>query len=350
MNFCILRTAKLKTVGEAIKSARHTFREIPTSNADKDRTHLNKTEGAQSSLGLARAINARLPEKRRKDAVVCIEYLITASPEWWTTAQVKQQNGYINAAMKWLKGRHGEANVVCLNVQLDEKSPHLVAYVVPLTADGRLSASDFLGSPAKMVAMQTEFARDVGAKFGLQRGLEGSKAVHTTAKQYNAAMARNPTLKPPAPLPAPSMAERLTGKAREAEEKHDAEHAKYVAQVERAANEARFNRQARLAQAKKLQELREEVEAAKRHEVEAVRLRAEKKRLEEALQTQRTYFERQIDDLKAQVDKAVDQVKGFLQKIGLLTRERDKAEAEAEELREALYPAEHRSDVRPGSR
>ena len=33
------------------------------------------------------AIRDRIPEKRRKDAVLCIEHLITASPEWdgWGT-------------------------------------------------------------------------------------------------------------------------------------------------------------------------------------------------------------------------------------------------------------------------
>ncbi|WP_350608872.1 plasmid recombination protein, partial [Pseudoalteromonas sp. AC40-MNA-CIBAN-0181] len=34
-------------------------------------------------------IKDRLPEKRRADAVLCIEYLITASPEWegWGKSQ-----------------------------------------------------------------------------------------------------------------------------------------------------------------------------------------------------------------------------------------------------------------------
>jgi hypothetical protein len=99
-----------------------------------------------------------------------------------------QQNEYLKASIDWLKARHGEENVVCLNVQLDETSPHLVAYVVPLTIDGRLSARDFLGGPAKMIAMQTEFAKVVGAPFGLQRGLQGSKAIHTTAAQYNSVL------------------------------------------------------------------------------------------------------------------------------------------------------------------
>lgn len=322
MNYCILCAEKLTSFGSIVGSAKHTFREIPTPNANPARTHLNKTIGAQDAAAVRAAIEARLPTKRRKDAVLCIEYLITASPEWFKATTPKMQGAYFNAALRWLQERHGKDNVVCVNAQYDETSPHLVAYVVPLTKDGRLSAKDFLGGRKLLTEMQTEFADKVGRPVGLQRDMQGSKAVHTTAKQYNAAMAQNPVLAPPAPLPVPSLAARITGKAKEAEEEREAEQAKYAALVEQAANEARFNRRARLAQAEKLEELRKEVEAAKQHEVEAVHLRAEKKRLEEALTTQRTYFERQIDDLKAQLVKAVDQVKGFIQKIGLLTRER----------------------------
>lgn len=111
---------------------------------------------------------------------------------------------------------------MCLNVQLDETSPHLVAYVVPLTKDGRLSARDFLGGPAKMIAMQTEFAKVVGAPFGLQRGLQGSKALHTTATQYNAVLKKNSALIAPKP-PAPTIGDRIIGKAREQREKYEEE-------------------------------------------------------------------------------------------------------------------------------
>lgn len=115
MNYCILRIAKLKSVGEVLKSARHTFREVPTPNADAKRTHLNHTEGAQSSLDLADVLKTKLPKNRRRDAVVCIEYLITASPEWWEKAPLKQQNAYLDAAIAWVKSRHGNDNVLCLN-------------------------------------------------------------------------------------------------------------------------------------------------------------------------------------------------------------------------------------------
>lgn len=143
--YCILRAEKLTSFGSIIGSAKHTFREIPTPNADASRTHLNKTLGAQDAAAVRAAIETRLPAKRRKDAVLAIEYLVTASPEWFRTAPTKQQNAYFGAAVRWLEARHGKTNIVCVNMQLDETSPHLVAYVVPLTKDGRLSAKDFLG-------------------------------------------------------------------------------------------------------------------------------------------------------------------------------------------------------------
>lgn len=337
MNFAIIRTEKLKSFGAVMGSARHTFREIPTPNADRKRTHLNKTEGAQSSLALARAVKARLPEKRRKDAVICIEYLITASPEWWKKAPVSRQNGYLNAAIDWLKARHGAENVVCLNVQMDETSPHLVAYCVPLTKDGRLSARDFLGGPAKMTAMQTEFAKVVGARFGLQRGLQGSKAVHTTASQYNAALQKKPILLPPKP-PEPTIADRITGKAKVQQQKYEMDWKKHVARVEQFWNVAMVDRHARARQAEAIERLRKEAEEAKQHEREVANLREENVLLRREMREQRTYFQRQIDDLKAQLAKAVDKVKVLLRKIGFLEAEVVSASAETEDLRKQLYP------------
>jgi hypothetical protein len=76
----------------------HSFREIPTPNADASRTHLNKTWGARDATAEQEAIKARLPAKRRKDAGLCTEYLITGSLEWFKTTPLKQKNAYFAAA------------------------------------------------------------------------------------------------------------------------------------------------------------------------------------------------------------------------------------------------------------
>jgi hypothetical protein len=189
MPYAILRTKKLKSVAGIWGSGRHTFREIPTPNSNGAANV--RVGGASNAADLAGAVLARLPERRRKGAVLCIEYLITASPEAFIRhgGTMLDTGGYFDRAIAWLKARHGGANIVCAEIHLDETTPHLVAYVVPLTKDGRLSARDFLGGAAKLRKMQTDFHHWCGKPFGLSRGIEGSKATHQEVGQYYQALA-----------------------------------------------------------------------------------------------------------------------------------------------------------------
>ncbi|WP_259640908.1 plasmid recombination protein [Pseudomonas marginalis] len=69
------------------------------------------------------------------------------------------------------------------------ENPTPLAYVTPLTRDGRLSARDFLGGPAKLRKMQTDFHHWCGKPFGLSRGVEGAKARHQKVPRYYQALA-----------------------------------------------------------------------------------------------------------------------------------------------------------------
>lgn len=188
MTYAILRTAKLKSFGNIAGSLAHTYRTRFTANADPGREHCNEHHGAGTPDMIRDAIHSRLPNKRRKDAVLCLEYFIGASPEFFTHDQ--DGTGYFAKAIDWLKARHGADNVIAASVHRDETSPHLVAYVVPMTPDGRLSAKHFIDGKAMLSAMQTDFAKTVGSPFGLQRGIEGSQAEHTTIRSYYGALNR----------------------------------------------------------------------------------------------------------------------------------------------------------------
>lgn len=293
MNFCILRTKKLSTFGGIAGSGKHTFREIDTPNADVSKTHSNRTWGAQTSAALCKSVRNLLPEKRRKDSVLCIEYLITASPEWFEEATTAIQNEYFRLARQWLEQRHGKTNIICLNMQLDEKSPHMVAYVVPLTADGRLAAKEFLGGRDKLRKMQSEFARMAGKPVGLERGVEGSKAKHKTVKAFYAELNKDPTLKPPKPL-APSLFDRVTGKAKEAEEAHEEEMQRYVNQVEQARNVALVGKQARDQQARAIAKMRKRLDELEGEHEKAEELRNENKTLRTRVRELETKLEEVI--------------------------------------------------------
>ena len=181
MSFAILRTAKLKSFGEIGGSLSHNYRDRPTPNANPQQTHNNEHSLSSADLVMT-AIKNKLPEKRRKDAVLCVEYLITASPDWIGWNKLDEQK-YFNDAKKWLENKHGKDNVIAITIHRDESTPHMIAYVVPLV-DGKLNAKKFLGGRQKLSDMQTDFAKSVGEPLGLVRGLEGSKAEHQTIKQY----------------------------------------------------------------------------------------------------------------------------------------------------------------------
>ena len=182
MSFAILRISKLKTWGNIGGSLAHNFREIKTPNADPTLTILNE-HSLDTSQKIKNLINNRLPEKRRSDAVLCIEHLITASPEWsgWGTSR---ENAFFEKSIEWLKAKYGSENVIATTIHRDETTPHLVAYVVPLDpATGRLNAKKWLGGKKLLSEMQSGFANQVKS-FGLDRGIENSKANHKTIQKY----------------------------------------------------------------------------------------------------------------------------------------------------------------------
>lgn len=189
--YSIIRTKKLKNFGAIARSARHTFRETPTPNAAPNMGNLNRVVGAKNTSELIAAFKKTLPEKRRVDAVLCIEYMITASPESFKRHGGNLDdlgNGYFKDALSWLKDRHGAANVLCAAVHLDESTPHLVAYVTPLTKAGNLSAREFLGGPKMMRELQDSFHSSCGASRGLLRGVKGSKAKHEEVAAFYRAL------------------------------------------------------------------------------------------------------------------------------------------------------------------
>ena len=200
MNYAILRTAKLKTMGNIGGSLAHSYRMIETPNADPNLTPKNHHSVATPEA-VKQIIKDRLPEKRRSDAVLCIEYLITASPEWEGWGNDKEEE-FFKRSSQWLMAKHGAENIAGMSIHRDISTPQLVAYVVPIDQRGKLNCKDFLGGRAKLNQMQTDFANTV-ADLGLTRGKEGSKAKHTSIKAYyhdiNHARDFSITTEPPKP-------------------------------------------------------------------------------------------------------------------------------------------------------
>lgn len=187
--FAIMRAKKLASMGSVAASLQHCYRDRETPNADANRTPANEHRAARGTDEAMGKLRELLPEKRRKDAVLAIEYVMTASPEWWEKATPAQQADFFDRSQRWLADKYGADRVVVATVHQDETSPHLSAFVVPLTKDGRLSAKEFIGDRAKMRKDQTTYAESV-RDLGLDRGIEGSRAKHQSIQQYYAAIER----------------------------------------------------------------------------------------------------------------------------------------------------------------
>ena len=182
-NYAIMRCKKLTGMGSVASALQHCYRERESPNADAERTpenHCSVSQSADEAMGKLREL---LPEKRRKDAVLAVEYVMTASPEWWKEATPRQQAEFFARSEQWLEKKYGKDRVVAAVVHRDEATPHLSAFVVPLTQDGRLSAKEFIGGRSKMRDDQSTYAESV-KKLGLERGIEGSRATHQTVQHY----------------------------------------------------------------------------------------------------------------------------------------------------------------------
>lgn len=162
---------------------------------DAGRSPQNWAVDGMTAAHLERRINGRirslnLKNKPRKDAVRLVTVLVTASKEAMTELGQEQARAYLTDAARWLSERFGRENAMYAIVHEDEQTPHLHFGFVPVTRDGRLAAKTIL-TPNSLRALQTEFARDVGARYGLERGEEGNtKRKHIETARYKAERAR----------------------------------------------------------------------------------------------------------------------------------------------------------------
>lgn len=196
MPYAIIRHAKIKTLGNLAASSQHTFRERETPNADPKLTPMNQHIGAKNTAELLKKFDEHLPDKLRKNGVLALEYLCTASPEWWSSASKERRTAFFQRSLEFLRERHGKENVLYAGTQVDESTPHLVAYVIPKDDKGRMNAAHFVDGRKKLNELQTTFAAKV-ADLGLERGIEGSKAKHEQVKRHYGLVMRGETLEVP---------------------------------------------------------------------------------------------------------------------------------------------------------
>jgi hypothetical protein len=197
MPYAICRVAKIKTAQAGAAKTAHNYRQRETPNADTERKPLNREYVNTAERNYWELATERIQEagaKVRPDSVRGVEVLLTASPE----AFPRQADGssadwhgskWAEANIAFLKAKFGEQNVVSCTLHQDELTPHFHAVVVPITPDGRLSAKD-LFNPKTLRELQTEYAAAM-KPFGMERGVEHSRAKHEVMRHVYGAQERS---------------------------------------------------------------------------------------------------------------------------------------------------------------
>ncbi len=113
---------------------------------------------------------------------------------------------FVDAVVKWLDNSWGD-RIVKAELHLDEMTPHIHAYLVPLDERGKLNCKALFGTRAKMYQLQDSFASSV-KHLGIIRGVKGSVATYTKVKKYYSAVNQDSQLMDLEPsLPQPQLQE-----------------------------------------------------------------------------------------------------------------------------------------------
>jgi hypothetical protein len=189
--YAIFRVNKITDAAHAAVATAHNYRQYPVANADEHAPHpspelLNTAERGYWELANERLAQAGITP-RRKDAILCVEVVMTATPEWFKRDEQGQATDYstskwVQDNLAYLQKTFGKENVLAFKVHQDEKSPHIHGLIVPITPDGRLSAHDIVGRPT-LRKYQSSYAAAM-AEHGLQRGVENSQAKHQPMSHF----------------------------------------------------------------------------------------------------------------------------------------------------------------------
>jgi len=201
MAYAICRIAKLKNGGAISASEQHTLRQRETPNADLTKHNERFIGNPPGSATLEQEVFDRIGEQKiRKDAVLCVEILMTASPEFFRPQDQGKAGKWDSQQLEvWKRAHHQWLNqtfrdkIVRAELHLDEATPHIHAYLVPLDQKGKLNCKSYFGDRKKLSQFQDSYAQAM-SPLGLERGVKGSRATHTQIKDYYAAVTKAPDL------------------------------------------------------------------------------------------------------------------------------------------------------------
>lgn len=189
VGYAVVHMMKIKSGAVGGIQSHNNREHEPKTNPDVDMSRSEDNYDLISCNNYKRSIKEKLSNlvessrAVRKDAVVVCNFIVTSDNETMNALGADRQREFFEDSVKWFSDRYGADRVLNATVHMDETTPHLHIGVMPITQDGRLSAKAIF-TKTEMKAIQTEFARDVGEKYGLERGVEGSERTHLSEARF----------------------------------------------------------------------------------------------------------------------------------------------------------------------
>lgn len=204
LQFAIVRAAKVKSRSALAAMSAHHARSRQTPNADPDRP----IAWAVRSGDPAADVEARIASagvKARKNGVVAVEVVLTASPAFFRpddpaaigTWQDDRLEAWAPRAISWAWDFFGQDNLVSAVFHLDEATPHIHTVVVPVDDSPRqrgsrvrLNAGRWLDGRQKLTALQDRYSNAMKG-IGLERDIQGRRANHIAVSKMYGRLARD---------------------------------------------------------------------------------------------------------------------------------------------------------------
>ena len=164
------------------------YTRIGRETIDTERTHNNYHIVPAPDTRYMDFINNRIKDagvkrKVKDDAVRMATFVIGAKGDYFKDMSPETEREFFSDCVDFIARQMGKENIISAIVHKDETSPHIHINVVPITPDNRLCAKYYFDG--KMSEWQTKVYEEVGKKWNLERGKEGSDAKHVDPKTYN---------------------------------------------------------------------------------------------------------------------------------------------------------------------
>lgn len=262
--YAIFTFDKLKNSSEMGSRYKHNFRIYEDiANVDYKKTDENieyislngKTYEEASREEILRMRISGVEQRIRKDAVLGYEIFMGYSHD----AENIPVNRWAEKCLNWLErtfnpenreifvcDKEGNETVVRADnvksavLHMDESTPHIHAYVVPIDEHGHLNAKRYTGERDALIRLQTSFAKEM-KEFGLKRGMEKSNATASDIARYHSYLKETVS----ATLPEPMIGESINdywARANEEYQKEKALHRQDILSLEQKIREVSAER------------------------------------------------------------------------------------------------------------